>query len=79
MSAHRITWSELIVTAALTANSDGDAESALAIALSQKGELSLRVDRRRATHLEGAQRCEDELNQWLARSVAIVGGEPVEE
>lgn len=79
MSAHRITWSELIVVAALSANSDGDAESALAIALAQKGEPGLRADRRRAAHREGAQRCEDEINQWLARSVAIVGGEPVKE
>ena len=79
MSAHRITWSEMIVTAALSANSDGDAKSALAIAVAQKGELSLRVDPHRAAHLDGAQRCEDEINQWLARSMAIVGGEPIEE
>ena len=78
MSAHRITWSELIIAAALSAGSDGDAESALTAALAQKSELSLHIDRRRATHPEGAQRCEDEINQWLARSVAIVGGEPVE-
>jgi hypothetical protein len=79
MSAHRITWSELIIAAALSADSDGDAEAMLALALAQKGELSLRVDRRSAAHPEGAQRCEDEINQWLARSVSIVGGEPVEE
>jgi hypothetical protein len=79
MSAHRITWSELIIAAALSANSDGDAEATMALALAQKGELSLHADRRHAAHPEGAHRCEDDINQWLARSVAIVGGEPVEE
>ena len=79
MSAHRITWSELIIAAALSTDSDTEAQSTLAIALAQQGERHRRADRRAVAHREGAQRCEEEMSEWLARSVAIVGGEKVED
>jgi hypothetical protein len=78
MSAHRITWSELIIAAALSTDSDTEAQSTLAIALAQQGQRRLCADRRRPVHREGARRCEEEINEWLARSVSIVGGTKIE-